>query len=75
MIAIRLATRDGHEAANVMIPPFQYLPEVLVWGKGIFSFHAELNMDGEPNKAEYREVFCFVIPPMTPQLKGQNADR
>jgi hypothetical protein len=75
MIAIRLATRDGHEVADVRVQPFQYLPEVLVWGERIFSFHAELNMDGEPNKAEYREVFCFVIPPTAPQLTGKNAHR
>jgi hypothetical protein len=35
MIAIRLVTRDGHEVADVMIPPFHYLPEVLVWGERI----------------------------------------
>jgi hypothetical protein len=28
---VRLTTRDGRELADVEIPPFQYLPEVLIY--------------------------------------------
>jgi hypothetical protein len=34
MIRIGLVTRDGGEVANVLIPPFQCLPEVLISGGG-----------------------------------------
>jgi hypothetical protein len=68
---VRLATRDGREVADVVIPPFQYLPEVLIWGERIFYFYAELTADGEPNAAEYREVFAFWIPPTAPFMEGK----
>jgi hypothetical protein len=34
MIRIGLVTRDRGEIPNVLIPPFQCLPEVLIWGGG-----------------------------------------
>lgn len=60
---IRLAIRGGGHVADVEIPPFKTLPEVLVWGQRFFSFHTELKADGENCSAEYREVFCYWIPP------------
>lgn len=63
MIKVRLAIRDGGHVANVSIPPFVKLPEVLVWGQRMFAFHSELKADGEPCSVEYREIFAFWIPP------------
>jgi hypothetical protein len=63
MIRIRLATRDGGHVTDVTIPPFHKLPEVLVLGfNRVFQFHADMRIDGEPCCAEYREVFCYMIP-------------
>ena len=63
MIPIRLTTRDGRHVADVTIPPFQSLPEVLVWGERFFSLHSEFMKEEDPAAAEYREVFCYWIPP------------
>ena len=63
MIPIRLTTRDGRHVADVLIPPFQALPEVVVWGERFFSLHSEFQQEEDPAAAEYREVFCFWIPP------------
>lgn len=62
MIRVRLAIRDGGHVADVNIPPFHKLPEVLVYGGRVFSFHTSIAIDGEPCRAEYREVFVYVIP-------------
>jgi hypothetical protein len=63
MIRIRLVTSDGREVEDVFIPPFRKLPEVLVWGARMFSFHRDLKDDADPCSAEYREVFAYWIPP------------
>jgi len=63
MMQIRLAVRDGGHVADVSIPPFKSLPEVVVWGERFFAFHHDLKADGENCAAEYREVFVFWIPP------------
>lgn len=72
MIRIRLAVRDGGHVADVTIPPFQKLPEVLVWGVRFFSFHSSMSIDGEPCSAEYREVFAYMVLPEAMQsgVKG-----
>jgi hypothetical protein len=63
MMKIRLAIREGGHVADVEIPPFQSLPEVIVWGQRFFSFYSELSGDVEPCTAEYREVFAYWVPP------------
>jgi hypothetical protein len=63
MITVRLATRTGAHVVEVTIPPFQLLPEVVMWGQRLFGLHAQLEVTDDPCLAEYREVFCFVIPP------------
>jgi hypothetical protein len=60
---MRLTIRDGGHVADVEIPPFKSLPDVLVWGDRVFSFHQSRSDDGDPCSAEYREVFCYWIPP------------
>ena len=63
MIRVRLATRDGAHVADVTIPPFRTLPEVLIYGfNRVFPFHASVEADGDPCRAEYREVFCYMVP-------------
>jgi hypothetical protein len=63
MIQVRLAVRDGGHVADVIIPPFQSLPEVLGWGERFFQFHHEIQNDGDACTAEYREVFVYWIRP------------
>jgi hypothetical protein len=63
MIQIRLAIRDGGHVADVIIPPFVSLPEVVVWGERFFLFHHEIKNDGDPCAAEYRECFAYWVPP------------
>lgn len=63
MIRVRLSTREGAHVADVTIPPFMKLPEVLVFGfNRVFQFHTSMAIDGEPCRAEYREVFCYMVP-------------
>jgi hypothetical protein len=64
MLEIRLTTRDGAEVTEVVIPPFQKLPEIIAWAQRFFAFHCELKADGENCAAEYREVVCYLIPPL-----------
>lgn len=60
---IRLATREGAHVTDVRLPPFGKLPEVLIWGfNRVFQFYCSLEVDGDPCGAEYREVFCYMIP-------------
>jgi hypothetical protein len=63
MIPIRLATKDGGEVVEVTLPPFQKMPEVVAWGSRVFAMHGSISIDGDPCKFEYREVFCYVVPP------------
>ncbi len=63
MMQIRLAIRDGGHVADVLIPTFKSLPDVVVWGERFFVFHHDLKADGENCVAEYREVFAYWIPP------------
>lgn len=63
MIRIRLAIHDGGHVSDVTIPPFQKLPEVLVWGERFFAFHHMIEEAEDVCKAEYREVFAHWILP------------
>lgn len=63
MTIVRLAIHDGGYVADVSIPPFQKMPEVIVWGDRHFAFHAMLTEPEDHCAAEYREVFAYFIPP------------
>jgi hypothetical protein len=63
MRKIRLAIRGGGHVADVEIPPFRKMPDVVVWGERFFALHGELSADGDACSHEYREVFVYVIPP------------
>jgi hypothetical protein len=62
MLTVRLAVRDGGHVADLQIPPFVTLPEVLIWGQRVFAFHAERASGEDPAIAEYREVFFYWVP-------------
>lgn len=62
MIRIRLSL-DGAYVADVSIPAFQKLPEVIVWGQRFFGFHKMLDEPEDPCAAEYSEVFVYWVPP------------
>lgn len=59
MIKIELRTEDGEFVVNVAIPPFQVLPDVIVWGTRTFTFNSAVG-DNTNNKpiAIYKEAFC-----------------
>lgn len=63
MIRIRLTVRDGAYVADVSIPPFKSMPEVIVWGQRFFGLHQMLDEPEDPCAAEYREVFAYFVPP------------
>lgn len=63
MIKIRLAIYDGGHVSDAIIPPFQKLPEVVVWGERFFAFHHVIEEAEDECRAEYREVFAYWIPP------------
>jgi hypothetical protein len=52
MHKVKLSTGDGRFVANVLIPPFKTMPEVLRWGDRYFKFVSE---------SEYSEVFCIAV--------------
>jgi hypothetical protein len=54
---------NGAYVADVTIPPFQKLPEVVVWGERFFGFHKMLDEPEDPCAAEYRQVFAYCIVP------------
>jgi hypothetical protein len=58
----RLATKDGDHVADVQVPTFQKLPDVLIWGDRIFQFHQDITTADDPCSAEYRECFAFMVP-------------
>jgi hypothetical protein len=55
MIEVQLVTADGGYVGKFQIPPFQKLPEVLVWGSRVF------HLDAPGEIPIYREVFAFAI--------------
>jgi hypothetical protein len=60
---IRLALRQGEHVGDIELPPLAKLPDVIAWGLRTFAFYQELNADGDPCCAEYREVFAFYVAP------------
>lgn len=58
----RLATKDGSHVADVPVPTFQKVPDVLIWGDRIFQFHQELTTADDPCSAEYRECLAYMVP-------------
>jgi hypothetical protein len=72
MIQIRLAVRDGGHVADVTIPPFQGFPDVVVWGQRFFAFHHEMKEDGDPCRAEYREIFAYWIPALGAEVDADS---
>lgn len=63
MIKVRLAIADGGYVADISIPLFQKLPEVIVWGSRTFGFHVLLTEPEDECVAEFREVFAYHAPP------------
>ena len=63
MIKVRLAIPDGGYVADVTIPPFKKLPDVIVWGQRFFTFHKDLPEPEDDCAAEYREAFAYWGPP------------
>lgn len=55
---IRLETSDGHFVGNTHIPPFNVLPDVLIWGQRTFKLISYEQANGV---ALYRECFTFWV--------------
>lgn len=55
MMQVNLYTREGGFVAVVELPPFQIIPEVLVWGERCFHYDEE--------RGGYYEVMMFIVPP------------
>lgn len=72
MRKIRLAVREGGHVADVWVPPFVSMPEVVLWGQRIFTLHGELKADGEACSHEYREVFAYWVPPQEVATNGSD---
>ncbi len=58
MTSIRLTTSDGGFVEDVTIPPFQKLPEIIVWGERHF-----VGPHFEGATTCYREAFAFWVNP------------
>lgn len=52
MISVRLFTTDGVFVTEVLCPPFQSMPDVLVWGNRTFGRNAT---------GQYREVSACCV--------------
>jgi hypothetical protein len=63
MRKIRLAISDGGHVADVSVPEFLKMPEVVIWGDRFFGFHEMLPEPEDECVAEYREVFAYFIIP------------
>lgn len=57
MFEIRLETANGDYVITGIIPPFQTLPEVVIWGERVFRLASD---DGEATPV-YREVFFVAV--------------
>jgi len=53
MIQVTLYTRDGEQVAAITMPPFQKMPEVVVWGSRFFMWTGLI----------YQEVMGWWCPP------------
>jgi hypothetical protein len=63
MEPVRLQTREGEFVAEVRIPPFALLPEVLIWGSRVFCRVGEAERGAHEGALVYREGFAFWVPP------------
>ncbi len=43
---VTLYTRDGQPVVEVDIPPFQTMPEILIWGARFFVWNGERYVEG-----------------------------
>jgi hypothetical protein len=64
-----LYTKDGGYVETVNLPPFQQLPDVVIWGTRIFQFKSGL--DFEPKEAKenapvYVEAFAWAVIDLEP---------
>lgn len=58
MRPIRLETASGAHVCSATMPPFDPLPEVLLWGQRFFILLG-IEIAGP---AVYREAFCWALP-------------
>lgn len=66
MLKVRLTTYGGGLVAEVEIPPFQKLPEVLCWGSRYFAAKLDVDDSGRISQGDpltYEEVCCFHVIP------------
>lgn len=59
MTEVRLMTRNGGLVADKVIPPFQPLPDMLMWGQRAFMLDYVPRLKGE--KALYKECMLYHI--------------
>lgn len=59
-VKVELQGFDGGFVAHKMIPPFNELPGVVLWGQRYFKLYAQPESD--LFKAVYRECFTYAIP-------------
>lgn len=59
-VSVRLCTRDAQLVEVLMMPAFNRLPEVILWGTRHFGRSESAFALGI---LEYREVFCWAAPP------------
>jgi hypothetical protein len=64
MLKIPLLTSSGEYVTTVEIPPFQKVPDIIVWGSRMF-VHKVRHGHGEGG-ADYLEAFAFWVPPAAP---------
>jgi hypothetical protein len=57
MLEIKLETTKGEEVASALMPPFQSLPEVVIWGLRVFMFNRLAAA-----VPVYRECFAWCVP-------------
>lgn len=59
---VKLFTASGDFVATVAIPPFQTMPEVLIWGQRVFVWHGDpaSAIDGTTG---YVEGFAYWVSP------------
>lgn len=58
-LPIRLETADGRYVTTGLIPPFNVLPDVALWGSRVFKLHDEPQDKDAP--IIYREAFAIAV--------------
>lgn len=56
---VRLETFDGRYVTTGIVPPFQKMPEVLIWGERCFRLTSTIFKPGVV--PVYREAFALVV--------------